>query len=106
MTWEDVRKLALAMPNVEEGKSYGTAALKVKTQLFVRLREEGDVIVLKMPFDQREAMMAEAPEKFFITDHYLKYEWVLVRLPKVGEEELRDLLKGSYRAVVSKKPSR
>jgi len=97
MTYDEVRKLALQLPNVEEGKSYGTAALKVKKKLFVRLKEEGDVIVLKMPFDQREAMMAEAPEKFFITDHYLNYEWILVRLPKVTAPEMRDLLKLAHR---------
>jgi hypothetical protein len=97
MTYDDVRKLALKLPNVEEGKSYGTAALKVKKKLFVRLKEEGDVIVLKMPFDQREVMMAEAPDKFFITDHYLNYEWILVRLGKVTEAEMRDLLKVGHR---------
>jgi hypothetical protein len=106
MTYEDVRRIALQLQGVEEGTSYGTPALKVKKQLFVRLREEGDVIVLKMPFDQREALMAEEPEKYYITDHYLKYEWVLVRLPKVGEEELRDLLKGAYRAALPKKHAR
>jgi len=97
MTYDDVRKLALKLPNVAEGTSYGTAALKVKKKLFVRLKEEGDVIVLKMPFDQREAMMAEAPEKFFITDHYLDYEWILVRLPKITAPEMRDLLKVAHR---------
>jgi hypothetical protein len=106
MTYEEVRKIALRLPGVEEGTSYGTPALKVKKQLFVRLREEGDVIVLKMPFDQREALMAEEPEKYYITDHYLKYEWVLVRLAKVGEEELRDLVKGAYRAALPKKRAR
>jgi hypothetical protein len=103
MTYEDVRKLALKLPNVEEGTSYGTPALKVKKKLFVRLKEEGDVIVLKMPFDQREAMMAEAPEKFFITDHYLNYGWVLVRLTKVSESEMRDLLNVAHREALPKK---
>jgi hypothetical protein len=50
--------------------------------------------------------MAEEPEKYYITDHYLKYEWVLVRLAKVGEEELRDLVKGAYRAALPKKRAR
>src|SRR5580658_4479036 len=98
MTYADVSRIALELPCVEVGTSYGTPALKVKKQLFVRLREEGDVIVLKMPFDQREALMAEAPEKYFITDHYLNYEYVLVRLAKVSEPEMRDLLKAAHRA--------
>ena len=102
MTWETVRKIGLAMPGVEDGKSYGTAALKVKKKLFVRLREEGDVIVIPMPFEQREVLMAEAPEKYFITDHYLNYQYMLVRLTKVSEDEIRDLLKGAYRTVLRK----
>lgn len=99
MTWDAVKKLALALPKVEEGASYGTPALKAKKKLLVRLKEEGDVIVLKMPFEQREAMMAEAPDKFFITDHYRDYEYVLVRLKNVTEPEMRDLLKAAYKAV-------
>lgn len=98
MTFEDVRRIGLAMPGVEDGTSYGTAALKVKKKFFVRLREDGDSLVIGMPFEQRAALMAEEPEKYYITDHYLNYECVLVRLSKVGEEEMRDLLKGAYRA--------
>jgi hypothetical protein len=103
MTYEDVRRIGLAMPGVAEGTSYGTAALKVKKKLFVRLKEDGDSLVIGMPFEQREALIAEEPEKYYITDHYLNYEYVLVRLSKVDEEELRDLLKGAHRAATAKK---
>jgi hypothetical protein len=103
VTYEIVRQLGLALPNVEEGTSYGTPALKVKGKLFVRLREEGDVIVLKMPFDRREALMTEDPETYFITDHYREYEWVLVRLSKVSLDALRDLLQGAHRDALPKR---
>lgn len=106
MTYEDVRRIGLSFPGVEEGTSYGTPALKVKKKLFVRLKEDGDSLVIGMPFEQRKALMAEEPEKYYITDHYLKYEYVLVRLSKVGEEEMRDLLKGAYRGVAGKTPAR
>ncbi len=79
------------------------AALKVKKKFFVRLKEDGDSLVIGMPFEQREALMAEDPGTYYITDHYLNYEYVLVRLSKVSEEALRDLLKGAYRAVLPKK---
>lgn len=103
MTYEGVRKIALTFPNVEEGTSYGTPALKVKKNLFVRLREDLDSVVIKMPFDQREGLMAEDPEKFYITDHYLNYEYVLVRLSKVNEDAMRDLLKVAYRTALTQK---
>jgi hypothetical protein len=105
VTYDTIRRLALALPNVEEGTSYGTPALKVKGKLFVRLHDDRDKIVLKMPFDRREEMMAEDPETYFITDHYRNYPWVLVSLAKVRVDALPDLLNIAYReASPTKKP--
>ncbi|HMD30737.1 MAG TPA: MmcQ/YjbR family DNA-binding protein [Candidatus Acidoferrales bacterium] len=98
ITYETVRRLAFQFPNVQDGTSYGTPALKVKGNLLVRLKEDPDVLVVKMPFDRRDELLAGDPEKYFITDHYREYEWVLVRLSKVNEAELRDLLGVAYRA--------
>jgi len=42
VTFDDVRKIALAWPEVEDGASYGTPALKVRKKLLVRLRDDGD----------------------------------------------------------------
>ena len=100
ITFEAVRRLAFALPHVEDGTSYGTRALKVKGKLFVRLKEDPTVIVVKMPFDLREGLLADQPETYFITDHYLNYEWVLVRLPKVTEPALRELLVIAHRAAL------
>ena len=46
MTFDEVRKIALAWPEVEDGTSYGTAALKVRKKLLARLREDGDSLVM------------------------------------------------------------
>jgi hypothetical protein len=92
VTFDDVRAVGLAMPGVEDGTSYGTPALKIKGKLLVRLREDLDSIVLPMPFEAREALMAEDPETYYITDHYREYEYVLVRLARLQTEQLRDLL--------------
>lgn len=99
ITYDTVRRVALAFPNVEESTSYGTPALKVKGKLFVRWRneEDPDTIVLKMPFDQREELMAAGPETYFITDHYRNYPWVLVRLSKVHPDALHELLHIGYK---------
>jgi hypothetical protein len=72
--------------------------LEVKGKLFVRWRneEDPDTIVLKMPFDHREELMAADPETYFITDHYRNYPWVLVRLSKVHPDALHELLHIAY----------
>ena len=83
--------------------SYGTPAFKVKGKLFARLHQDGESLVVAVSFEEREEMMSAAPEKFFITDHYLNYPWMLVRMSKVTPAELRDLLIGSWRRAAPKK---
>jgi hypothetical protein len=93
-----VRKLALALPDVEEGSSYGTPALRVKGKLFVRLREDPDSLVIRMPFDRRKELMRTDPETYYITDHYRDYDWMLVRLSKVQPDSLNELLRIAHQA--------
>ena len=47
----------------------------------------------------RALRMKADPETYFITDHYLAYPWMLVRLSLVQEDDLRDLLEDSWRRV-------
>lgn len=96
--YDTVRQLGLKLPNVEEGTSYGTPALKVKGQFFVRLHQDLDKIVVRMPFDRRKEMMEGDPETYFITDHYRDYPAILVSLAHVRVEALPDLLNIAYRA--------
>jgi hypothetical protein len=105
MTFKDVRKMALSLGGVEESTSYGTAAFKVRGKLIARLKEDGESLVVGTTFEQREEMMAADPETYFITDHYLKYPWVLVRLAKARPDALRDLLKGAVRLAAKSKRS-
>jgi hypothetical protein len=105
LTFKDVRKIALSLENVEEGTSYGTPAFKVDGKLLARLREDGESLVVGTTFEEREEMMAAEPETYYITDHYLKYPWVLVRLSRVPSSSLRDLLNRALR-LASGKPRR
>jgi hypothetical protein len=97
VTFDDVRKIALSLENVEEGTSYGTPAFKVGGKLLARLREDGDSLVVGTTFEEREEMMAAEPETYYITDHYRNYPWVLVRLSRVDPGALRDLLGRAWR---------
>jgi len=101
VTFESVRRMALEMEKVEEGTSYGTAAFKVGGELMARLREDLDSLVVRSDFEQRAELMAADPETYYITDHYLNYEWVLVRLGCVDPDAMRDLLRGAWRRAVA-----
>ncbi|MGH9747826.1 MAG: MmcQ/YjbR family DNA-binding protein [Candidatus Acidiferrales bacterium] len=99
VTYDTIRRIGLEFPNAEESTSYGTPALKVRGKLFVRWREDDDpdTIVVKMPFDQREELMAAEPGTYFITDHYRNYPWILVRLSKIHPDAIHELLQIGYR---------
>ena len=103
VTYETVRQIALSLPGAEEGTSYGTPACKVNGKLFARLHQDGESLVVGVDFEEREILMRAAPEKFYITDHYLKYPWMLVRLSAVRPDEIRDLLVQSWRRAAPKR---
>ena len=103
VTYETVRQLALTLPGAEEGTSYGTLACKVAGKLFARQHQDGESVVIRVDFEEREELMSADPEKFYITDHYLNYPWMLVRLSKVSRDQLSDLLLQSWRRAAPKR---
>lgn len=103
ITYDTVRELARQLPGVEESSSYGTPALKVRGKLFVRLKEDGETIVLRTDAFERAHLLQSAPQTFCITDHYRDYPWVLVRLPTVALGQLRELLEDAWRRVAPKR---
>ena len=111
MTYAAVVKLGLALPDVDESTSYGTPSLKVNGAMMTRLWEDGTTVVMRATFEAREALIAEAPDTYYLTDHYRNYPAVLVRLPKIRAYAMRDLLRGAH-GIASmerrprKKPSR
>ena len=106
VTFDTVRKIALSLDGVEEGTSYGTAAFKVRGTLFVRLREDNDTLVLRTTFEQRDELISADPAEYFITDHYLNYEWVLVRMSRIDVDALRDLIRMAHRLASTSKRCR
>src|SRR5215472_16624808 len=70
LTYDDLRRVAREFAGIEESTSYGTAALKVHGTLLVRLKEDGETVVLKTTFTDRDLLMHADPDVYFITDHY------------------------------------
>jgi hypothetical protein len=88
----ELREIALALPGVHEGTSFGTPAFRLGTKFLARLWEDGEVLVIRIGIFERDALMHTEPDKYFITPHYADYPAVLVRLAAVEPAELRDLL--------------
>ena len=103
MTFGEVRRLALAWPEVEDGTSYGTPALKVRNKLLARLKEDGDSLVTPgVPQDEREMLVESRPKIFHFTDHYRDYPIALIRLSKAKRGDVEPLLRRHWRTLASK----
>jgi hypothetical protein len=97
VTFDIVRQLALALPGVEEGTSYGTPAFKVGGKLLARFHQDGESLVVKVEYAAREVLMGANPKTYYITDHYRCWPWMLVRVSSVDPDELRGLLEDAWR---------
>ena len=90
--YRHVCDLALALPGVELGTSYGTPAIKVKGKFMARLRNEAEGgLAIRCDFFDRQMLLQAAPEAFYLTDHYRDYPMILIRLDQVRRDALPDL---------------
>ena len=85
---------------------YGSPALKVRGKLLTCLpthrSAEPDSLVVSIDFDHRAELIATAPDVYYLTDHYVNYPVVLVRLSRFHSDALPDLLGMAWRFVTSK----
>ena len=63
-------------------------------------------LVVRVDFDARAELLAGAPDVYYLTDHYVNYTAVLVRLSRIHTDVLRDLLAMAWRFVTTKPISR
>ena len=105
--FETVRRFGLALPRVESGTRYdGAPVLKLggcfMAGLATHSSAEPNTVVVRMSLDDRDLLIADAPETYYVTDHYRPYPVVLVRLAAVDGEVLRELLSISWRLTLPK----
>ena len=97
-TENDVRRIALSLPETIEKPWHNTPGFRVKGKGFLRIRSEaeGGLVVFVADLGEKEALLASEPDKFFTTPHYDGYPTVLVNLPAVDVDALRELIVESW----------
>lgn len=102
-----VREIARTLPGVEESSIHGAPSLKVRGKLLacpaLHSSAEPDTIAVKLDFEQRARLIADAPHTYYLTDHYVNHPTVLVRLSRMDRNSLKDLLGMAWRFVSSQK---
>lgn len=110
VTFSTVRSLALALPDVEEGTTYGTPAFKLNGHLIacraINRSAEPDSLAVCISIAERDELIAADPDTYYVTDHYVNHPCVLVRLRRVQRDALHGLLQMSWRFSSAKKTRR
>jgi hypothetical protein len=103
VTFDTARDIALKLPGVELAAAYGVPALKVHGKLLACIptnrSAEPDSLMVRVDFDDRAEMLAADPAVYYVTDHYVPYNAVLVRLSRINRDVLRDLLGTAHKFV-------
>jgi len=116
--WEDVRRIALALPETSERLSRDRCQWRVKDKLFVweRPLRRGEVETLgdRAPdgpivgarvehLGAKEALLADDPQVFFTTPHFDGYPAILARLERISVEDLDELVTEAWLARAPKR---
>ncbi|MBI2149037.1 MAG: MmcQ/YjbR family DNA-binding protein [Acidobacteria bacterium] len=95
--------MGLMLPDVAESTTYGSPSLKVRGKMFacmaIHPSAEPNSLGVRIDFDQRAELIAADPETYYVTDHYVNYPAVLVRLSRIRPDALRDLLRMAWQHV-------
>jgi hypothetical protein len=107
ITFDTVCEIGLALPNVERSTAWGSPALKVNGHLMAVVpthkSAEPHSVAVCVPFEQRDELIAAEPDIYYLKEHYENYATVLVRMPRIQIDALRDLIRMSWQ-FVSRKP--
>ena len=105
--FETVRAVGRLLPGVEAATKYdGSPVLKVGGSFVAGVAThasaEPETVVVRVGLEEREGLLLDAPQTYYVTDHYRPYPVVLVRLSRIDREALRDLLSVSWRLALAK----
>ena len=105
--FERVKAVGLTLPDVEATTRYdGSPVMKLggcfMAGLATHASAEPDTLVVRTSLEDRDWLIEDAPDTYYITDYYRSYPLVLVRLSRVGRDALSDLLSVSWRLTAAK----
>jgi hypothetical protein len=92
VSFDTVREIANQLAGAVEKTSYGTPAFFVGKTLFLRQHQDGESLVVRIEPAARELLVKTDPTTYSVTDHYLNYPLMLVRMATVERDELRELI--------------
>ncbi len=106
ISFKRVEAIGRTLPDVEVTTSWGSPSLKVRGKMFVCMAShksaEPNTLAVMMDFPDRDALLEDDSNTYYLKEHYVGYPCILVRLARVHPDALRDLVVGAHRYVTEK----
>jgi hypothetical protein len=106
VTLDEVRELAMTLPRTTEAFVRGRVKFRVGRIVYLSFARDETLMGFAFPKDEREWLVGTEPDKFLMPrPSDLRYNWVVVRLAAIDEEEMRGLVIDAWSMVVPKSVS-
>jgi hypothetical protein len=103
-TFDDVRSIAMALPEAEEKLTWGTdVTFRVRDKIFVIGADRADEISVKASLDAQTDLIDLDPDTFSAAAYVGRYGWVRIRLERIDRELLARLVADAWRATAPAK---
>jgi hypothetical protein len=107
VTVEDIRRVALSLPRAYEALVRDRVKFRVGRIVFVALSRDELTMGCGFPREERAALVAAEPEKFFLPiPSEMRYQWIEVRLGAIDHDEMRELVTNAWTMCVPKRLAR
>ena len=104
MTNDDLRKLAMALPEVEEKLTWETdITFRVRDKIFAIMGETGNQASIKATLEAQHALVGSDPQTFSVSAYTGRFGWTTVDLSRVSADELRELVEDAWRRTAPKR---
>ena len=104
VTLDDVRGIASDLPRSYEALVRGRVKFRVGRIVYLAFSRDETLMGFAFPKEWRDALVESEPEKFLLPrPSELRWNWVVVRLAAIGEQELRELVVDAWAFVVPKR---
>jgi hypothetical protein len=103
-TIDAVRALAISLPRSYEALVRDRVKFRVGRIVYLAFSRDESLMGFGFPKEEREALVASEPDKFLMPKASdLRYNWVVVRLAAIDDDEMRELVLDAWRMVVPKR---
>ena len=104
MTGDDLRRIALGMPEVEEKVAWEVdITFRVRDKIFAVMGPDGAEAGIKATLEAQQALVASDPATFSVSHYTGRFGWTTVRLAGIEADELRELVEDAWRRTAPKR---